>query len=45
MNRDKLLMLAALLMACAGFLTLSHPVHAGPDAWLARSAELVVLAR
>jgi hypothetical protein len=31
MNRAKLLMFAALLMACAGFLTLSQSVHAGHD--------------
>jgi len=31
MNRARLLMFAALLLACAGFLTLSHSVHAGHD--------------
>ena len=37
MNRDKLLMFAALLMACAGFLMVSQSVHAGADEWIARS--------
>ncbi|HTP73020.1 MAG TPA: hypothetical protein VML58_12435 [Burkholderiaceae bacterium] len=37
MNRDKLLMFAALLMACAGFLMVSQSVHAGSDEWFARS--------
>ena len=31
MNRAKLLMFTAVLMACAGFLTLSQSVHAGHD--------------
>jgi hypothetical protein len=31
MNRARLLMFAALLMACAGFLMLSQSVHAGHD--------------
>ena len=31
MNRAKMLMFAALLMACAGFLMLSQPVQAGHD--------------
>ena len=42
MNRDKLLMLSALLMACAGFLLLSQSVHAGHEAW---STPPAVLAR
>jgi len=37
MNRDKLLMFAAVLMACAGFLMLTHSVHAGSDEWFART--------
>jgi len=39
MNRDKLLMLTALLMACAGFVMLSQSVHAGYDEPL-RTADL-----
>jgi hypothetical protein len=39
MNRAKLLMLAAVLMACAGFLTLSQSVHAGADEFY-RTADL-----
>jgi len=31
MNRAKLLMVTAVLMACAGFLMLSQSVHAGDD--------------
>lgn len=38
MNRDKLLMFAALLMACAGFLVLSHSVYADTDELLIHSA-------
>ena len=40
MNRAKLLMFSALLMACAGFLVLSHSVHAGADEWQIHAAEL-----
>jgi hypothetical protein len=40
MNRDKLLMFSALLMACAGFLMLSQSVHAGHDAWSIHAVEL-----
>lgn len=32
MNRAKFLMFAALLIACAGFMTLSQSVHAGHEA-------------
>ena len=39
MNRAKLLMVTALLMACAGFLMLSQSVHAGDDEFY-RSAAL-----
>jgi len=39
MDRAKLLMYTAALMACAGFLMLSQSVHAGPDE-LYRSAAL-----
>jgi hypothetical protein len=31
MNRARLLMCTAVLMACAGFMTLSQTVHAGHD--------------
>jgi len=34
MNRARLLMFAAVLMACAGFLMLSQSVHAGHDDYL-----------
>jgi hypothetical protein len=40
MNRARLMMLAALLTACAGFLTLSQSVHAGHDDLLYHCAEL-----
>jgi hypothetical protein len=40
MNRDKLLMFAALLMACAGFVMLSQSVHAGAHDWAVRTADL-----
>ena len=40
MNRAKLLMFAALFMACAGFLMLSQTVHADSDDLLFRTAEL-----
>ncbi|HEX6019226.1 MAG TPA: hypothetical protein VFZ28_14115 [Burkholderiaceae bacterium] len=39
MNRDKLLWLTALLMACAGLLVMGQPVRAGDDDWLARAAQ------
>jgi len=39
MNRARLLMFTAVLMACAGFLTLSQPVHAEHEQVL-RMAEL-----
>ena len=39
MNRAKLLMLTALLTACAGFLMLSQSVHAGYDEFY-RTADL-----
>jgi len=38
MNRDKLLWLSALLMACAGLLVMGQPARAGHD-WIARAAE------
>jgi hypothetical protein len=40
MNRAKLLMFAAVLMACAGFLVLSQAVHADSDEPYLRTAEL-----
>ena len=40
MNRARLLMLAAVLMACVGFLMLSQTVHADSDDLLFRTAEL-----
>lgn len=39
MNRDKLLMFAAVLMACAGFLLLSQSVRAGHDTRLAHAVD------
>jgi hypothetical protein len=39
MNRAKLLMFTAVLMACAGFLMLSQSVHAGHDDFY-RTADL-----
>ena len=40
MNRAKLLMFAAVFMACAGFLMLSQAVHADSDDLYLRTAEL-----
>ena len=40
MNRANLLMFAALVLACAGFMMLSQSVHAGPDELFFRTAEL-----
>jgi len=37
MNRDKLMWLTALLMACAGMLTMGQPVRAGQDDGVARA--------
>jgi len=41
MNRDKVLMFTAVLMACAGFLMLSQSVHAGYDDFY-RTADLAL---
>ena len=40
MNRAKLLMFAAVFMACAGFLMLSQTVHADSDELFFRTAQL-----
>jgi hypothetical protein len=46
MNRAKLLMFAALLMACAGFLSISQSTQAGRDDLPTRCAALsLVLGR
>lgn len=45
MNRAKLLMLAGLLTACAGFVTLSQSVHAGSDEMSYRAELSLALAR
>jgi len=44
MDRAKLLMFAALLMACASFLVLTQSVHAGYDEFF-RTAQLGALGR
>jgi len=44
MDRAKLLMFAAVLMACAGFLVLSQSVHAGYDEFF-RTAQLSAVGR
>ena len=45
MNRAKLLMISALLIACAGFLMLSQSVQAGADAPLVLTADLGLITR
>jgi hypothetical protein len=40
MNRDRLLMFAALAIACAGFTLLNQPALAGHDDLLLRIADL-----
>jgi hypothetical protein len=45
MNRAKMLMLAALMIACAGFLTLSQSSHAGHDEVLARAGMNLAVSR